>query len=119
VVPADVEATYDDEALKNELCGPVPMPNDPIDFPRAMLQTNLNSLAWRKQPKTAAWLSQCRLDYSQHLLSPPPEDPEQRAAYLKQMTAGVEASCKKIQALIDMLPQEDALKTDAQPKASL
>ena len=26
------------------------------------------------------------------------------------MTAGVEASCKKIQVLIDMLPQEDAMK---------
>ena len=111
---AHVEATYNDERLKNELCGPVPMPNEPIDFPLVMLQTNLNTLGWLKQPKTVDWLSQCRLDYHRFLLSPVPEDAEQKAAYYKQLTAGLEASCKKIQELIDKLPEKDAAKMNAQ-----
>ena len=111
---AHVEATYDDEKLKNELCRPVPMPNEPIDFPLVMLQTNLNTLAWLKQPKTVAWLSQCRLDYNWYLLPPAPEDAEQKAAYHKQIIGGLEASCKKIQELIKKLPEKDAAKMNAQ-----
>lgn len=111
---AHVEATYDDEKLKNKLCGPVPMPDEPIDFPLVLLQTNLNTLGWHKQPKTVAWLSQCRLDYNRYLLTPVPEDAEQKAAYYKQLAGGLEASCKKIQELIDMLPEKDAAKMNAQ-----
>ena len=111
---AHVEATYDDEKLKNELCGPVDMPDEPIEFPLVLLQTNLNTLAWYKQPKTVAWLSQCRLDYNRYLLPPAPEDPEQKAEYQQQLMGGLEASCKKIQEFIDVLPEKDAAKMKAQ-----
>lgn len=116
---AHVEATYDDEQLKNELCGPVPMPNEPIDFPLIMLQTNLNTLGWLKHPKTAAWLSQSRLNYTRYLMAPVPEDAEQKAVYFKHVTAGIEASCKKIQQLINKPPEKEATKMNAQLKASL
>ena len=111
---AHVEATYDDEKLKNELCGPVPMPNEPMDFPLVMLQTNLNTLAWNKQPKTVAWLSQCRLDYNSYLMGPGPEDAQERAAFYEQVLAGLEASSKKIQELINKLPETDAASMNAQ-----
>ncbi len=114
-----VEATYDDEKLKNELCGPVLMPNEPMDYPLVMLQTNLNAVAWLKQPKTGAWLSQCRLDLTGKLMGQPPEDAEQKAAYYMQLAGGLEAACKKIQELIDKLPENEAMKMNAQLKASL
>ncbi|KAJ9608295.1 hypothetical protein H2200_007283 [Cladophialophora chaetospira] len=116
---AHVEATYDDEQLKNELCGPVPMPHEPIDFPVVMLQTNLNALGWHRQPKTVAWLSQCRLDYTRYLGMSVPEDAEQKVTYQVQRIMGLEASCKKIQGLINKLPEKDAAKMNAQLRASL
>lgn len=115
---AHVEATYDDEKLKNELCGPVLMPNEPTDFPLVILQTNRNTLGWYKQPKTIAWLSQCRLDYVSYLI-PVPKDAEQKAAFYKGMTMSLEASCKKIQALIDKSAEKGAAKMNAQLKASI
>ncbi|ETN40899.1 uncharacterized protein HMPREF1541_05179 [Cyphellophora europaea CBS 101466] len=95
---AHVEATYEDEKVRNELCGPIPMPNEPIDLPLVMLQTYLNTLAWLKHPKTAAWLGGCRLDLLKNTM---PEDPKQRIAHSEQMTMVLEAASKKIQQLID------------------
>ena len=117
-VIAHVEATYDDEQLKNELCRPIPMPNEPLDFPLVMLQTNLNALGWLKQPKTVAWLGQCRLDYNHYLMRAPKEN-DQKAAYHKQVMGGLEAMCKKTQELIDQLPEKDAKKMNDQLRASL
>ena len=102
---AHIEATYEDERLKNELCRPVPMPNEPIDFPLVMLQTNLNTIGWLKQPQTMSWLRDCRLDI---LKSAAPEDLEQRIAHDKQTIMILEAASKKVQYLIDNLPQSDA-----------
>lgn len=63
---AHVEATFDDQALKNELCRPIPMPDEPLDFVSAFLKNNLNTLAWCKQPKTVDWLANCRLNMPSH-----------------------------------------------------
>ncbi|KEF57560.1 uncharacterized protein A1O9_05478 [Exophiala aquamarina CBS 119918] len=102
---AHVEATYEDDKIKNELCGPVPMPNRPLDFPLVMLQTNLNNIAWLKRPQTASWLGHSRLDVMKTIV---PRDPEQQVAHNKQTLTILEAACKKIQQLIDMLPETDA-----------
>ncbi|KIY03912.1 uncharacterized protein Z520_00604 [Fonsecaea multimorphosa CBS 102226] len=110
---AHVEATYEDAQLKNELCGPVPMPNEPIDYPLITLQTNLNTIAWLKQPQTVAWLRDCRLNI---IRSTVPDDPEQRIAYSKQTITILEAANKKIQQLLDGLPEIDAAKMRTQLK---
>ncbi|KIW63802.1 hypothetical protein PV04_08774 [Phialophora macrospora] len=110
---AHVEATYQDAKLKNGLCRPVPMPNEPIDYPLVMLQTNLNTLGWLKQPQMVAWLKDCRLNIFK---SPVPDDPEQRIAQQKQTMAIVEAASKKIQQLLDGLPETEAAKMRAQLK---
>ena len=110
---AHIEATYEDEKFKNELCRPVPMPNEPIDLPLVMLQTNLNTVAWLKQPQTASWLGACRLDISKSTV---PDDPEQRIAHNKQTIAVLEAASRKIQQLIDSLPEKDAVKMHTQLK---
>lgn len=110
---AHVEATYQDEKLKNTLCGPVPMPNVPLDFPLIMLQTNLNTLAWLKQPQTAAWLGSCRLNIYKYSA---PTDPEQQVAHAKQTMMILQAVNKKIQELFDTLPEPDATNMYTQLK---
>jgi len=57
-----VEATYPDEATKNELCQPVPHPDSDIDFLRTMLGNTRNGLRWSEDAELQQWLEQARLD---------------------------------------------------------
>ena len=59
---AHVEATYDDEALKNELCAPIEPPEVPLDYLR-MLQRELATRSrLDQQPEIRTWMESCRLD---------------------------------------------------------
>ncbi|KIW14246.1 hypothetical protein PV08_07028 [Exophiala spinifera] len=111
---AHVEATYgEEERLKNELCRPVPIPNEPMGYPLAMLQSNLNAMRWLKQPRTASWLETCRLETFKR---PVPDDPGLKMAHNKRRVATLDATCKKLLHLIDSSPEEDAAKMHAQLK---
>jgi hypothetical protein len=59
---AHVEATYEDEAIKNELCTVVPHPDDTLDWVRTTMENALNSIKWNADPGLKTWLSNARLD---------------------------------------------------------
>lgn len=59
---AHVEATYNDEATRNDLCQVVPHPDSDGDFVRSSLQNNLNAVRWSEDPELQAWLMHARLD---------------------------------------------------------
>ncbi len=59
---AHIEASYQDEAQKNRLCGVVPLPNHDTDWIRMMLAMSLNQYHWSKEPGISRWLAQSRLD---------------------------------------------------------
>jgi hypothetical protein len=59
---AHLEATLDDEAAKNALCQPVPVPQVPTDWLRMHLQTAKNQLRWSQHPGLQAWLRGSRLE---------------------------------------------------------
>ena len=59
---AHIEASYDDDAKKNELCTPVPHPDDHIDFLRTTLAANTNAMRWAQEPGLTEWLLRSRLD---------------------------------------------------------
>ena len=59
---AHVEATYDDDATKNEICTVVPHPNDTLDWMRTTRDNALNSIRWNSDPDLKQWLSNARLD---------------------------------------------------------
>ncbi|PSN67174.1 hypothetical protein BS50DRAFT_588175 [Corynespora cassiicola Philippines] len=61
-VIAHVEATYDNDDVKNALCGVVPHPDETTDYINVSLQTYRNRLRWLAEPKMASWLMKCRLD---------------------------------------------------------
>ncbi|SMQ50447.1 unnamed protein product [Zymoseptoria tritici ST99CH_3D7] len=111
---AHVEATYDDEKLKNDLCHVVPHPDESIDWFIVTLQSHRNGLKWSAQPKTAAWLAQARLDWFGKLLPPAPSDPEQVPAFWAAFGAQVQALCEKLEILIGQLPEKDAARAKAQ-----
>jgi hypothetical protein len=59
---AHVEASYADDARKNELCAVVPHPNSDIDFLRTTLANATNTIRWAQEPGLAEWVAGCRLD---------------------------------------------------------
>ena len=111
---AHVEATYDDEKLKNDLCRVIPHPDEAIDYLIVNIQTHRNGLRWAVQPKTAVWLSKARLDWFGTFLPPPPPDPEQAAEFFAAVEGQIKGICSKLEQLIDQYPKEDATRAKAQ-----
>ena len=67
-----VEATYQDDEKKNELCKPVPHPNTDIDFLKNNLADAVNSEQWTKEPGLKNWLQKSRLNFESHILNASP-----------------------------------------------
>ena len=93
---AHVEVTYDNNAFKNKLCRPVPMPDEPIDYPLVTLQTNINTAQWFRAPKTLTWVRDSRLNIYGGLSPPLPEDPGEQAALVAQLMKSTEEVSAKL-----------------------
>jgi len=59
---AHLEATLDDDAQKNALCTPTPVPDAPLDWLRMRLHDMGNQRVWAESPEIQAWLIDARLD---------------------------------------------------------
>jgi hypothetical protein len=59
---AYVEAHHEDETTANALCGTVPFPDRPQDYPRTVLANLRNEGAWAKDAELRAWIRASRLD---------------------------------------------------------
>ncbi len=57
-----VEAIGGDDAVKNELCTPVPHPDTDTDFLRTALASSMNEGRWMQDPALVSWLQEARLD---------------------------------------------------------
>ena len=64
-----VEATYQDDEKKNELCKPVPHPNTDVDFLNNNLADAANGEQWTKEPGLKNWLQKSRLNFESHILN--------------------------------------------------
>lgn len=104
---AHAEAAYDDEETKNQLCRPIPHPDESSDWLVITLLNNENTARWLSQPKTASWLAQARLDWFSCLVPPMPKDPEQSQKVLQHMAVRNQGVCDKIRVLIDQLPLKE------------
>ena len=96
-----VEALYEDEALKNELCTPVPHPDDNRDFVRCNLANNKNAARWAAEPGLAEWLLHARLDgFSDPETTPDPDDPEV-AAQMESLAGIAQKAATNMQRILD------------------
>ncbi len=57
-----VEANYDDEIIRNEICAPIPHPDTDIDLLRCLFADLLNAGRWAQDETLQAWLAHARLD---------------------------------------------------------
>jgi len=59
---AHIEATYDDQDHKNDICQIVPLPNHDTDWLLGMAAQMRNQYRWSKEPGLREWLINNRLD---------------------------------------------------------
>lgn len=94
----NVEANLNDEARKNALCRPVPLPHAANDYLRCAIQDSENMLVWLTEPKVVSWINASRID----LFSPifkfdcPVVGPQ-----IEAMGALLQQAIPKMQALLD------------------
>jgi len=59
---AYVEAHYESDAQKNQLCTPVPFPDDLKSYPHSTLVSMMNQFAWGQDKALRNWIHNSRLD---------------------------------------------------------
>ncbi|SON61822.1 hypothetical protein MSIMFI_03341 [Mycobacterium simulans] len=75
---AHVEFAYDDDAVKNELCEPIPHPDSDLDWLRLTQSDLRNFRRWLYDPDLTDWLSSARLNLLADLLPPLSHKPRVR-----------------------------------------
>jgi hypothetical protein len=73
-----VEAAYDDDVAKNELCTPVPHPDSELDFLKTSLANGLNGARWSQDADLQQWLQNARLDGFSQIATETSESGSQR-----------------------------------------
>ncbi len=72
---AYVEAHFENEVEKNEICNPVPLPDKPIDWLKMMFVNMANQQRWGKEKEMKSWIAKSRLDgFTALALSVKPDD---------------------------------------------
>ena len=94
-----VEAHFEDEARKNQLCGVVPSPERATEWLSMSLQSAINSFAWMQEPVLVQWLARSRLNSTRGLMWPKEKlTPEQNAARarIRAATPGAVANLSRL-----------------------
>lgn len=93
-----LEAHGSDDAARNALTTPVPLPDGVRDVPRATLVNVMNQGRWNQDAALRAWIRSCRLDGFGKLIDAVPPDDAAKLAVLARMRAaarGVGAAAAK------------------------
>lgn len=99
---AHAEITYTDDAIKNKLCGVIPLPDQPIDWLRMLAANIKNQAQWGKDKALRAWVTQSRLDgFSSLAKQVAPDDAEKIAVLQRFMQSAVPAMMN----IAKLLPQ--------------
>lgn len=97
---AHVELSYDDDAVKNALCEPVPLPNRPRDWLIMSMIEQRNQVRWFSEPALMDWLDTSRLNAIRELFAPVMSRPRIRERALGAMTSVLQAAGEKMAALL-------------------
>jgi hypothetical protein len=100
---AHVELNYNDDADKNRLCAPVPLPNAVEDFLRFTAVSLQNQFEWNKEPALREWIAANRLDGPSKLLRNLSSEQTDRMAIVQRIQQGVPLAAKNLQTLLATL----------------
>ncbi|MEM8695687.1 MAG: NAD(P)-binding protein [Pseudomonadota bacterium] len=97
---AYIEANFDDDATKNGLGQPVPLPDGIDTYARANLVNMMNQFQWSQQPELQEWMIKARLDgFGKTIASVAPDDAEKQAV-LKRFRDNAQAAIANLPKLI-------------------
>lgn len=106
---AYIEANYDDDATKNSLGQPVPLPDGIDGYARASLVNMMNQFQWTQHPKLQEWLIEARLDGFGKTLAGISATDSEKQALLIQFRDNAQAAIANLPKLIAQeVPQETA-----------
>ena len=90
---AHIEASYDSDDIKNEICQVVPLPNHDTDWIVGMAAQMKNQFRWGKEAGIREWLLNNRLDGFTQLAMPNPDNtPEENAVLMRLKEAAPKAA---------------------------
>ncbi len=111
---AHIEANYDDEATKNEICGLVPLPNHDTDWLMGMAAQMQNQYRWSQESGLREWLIENRLDGFTALTVPDENSTPEELEILGRMKAAVPAAIEGIKRL---MPEVMAIRAQTDKQA--
>ena len=97
---AYVEANFDSEPLKNQICGVVPLPNHDTDWIRMMAAVMQNTFVWTKHPGVQEFLKTNRLNSVSHMMDRIAEDDASKLAIMRRMRSQIRPAASQIQVLM-------------------
>ncbi len=95
-----VEAVYEDEATKNQICTPIPHPDSDVDWLKTTLANSLNQARWLQDEGLQKWLLGSRLDGFRELLASLTNTDLGEQATMQSMTKNMLPSIAKLQELL-------------------
>jgi hypothetical protein len=111
---AHVEAAYDDEKVKNELCQPIPHPNHWFDWLEIAMLNHRATLRWGQEPRLKKWLDGSRLNLFGALQLAVRGDTEPDPKEQLALATRIQVLVKKLEHLLAEMPHEAAEKGPAQ-----
>ena len=105
---AHVEATYETEREKNDLCTVVPLPNHATDWIIVTAGLMMNQMRWSQDKALRAWIADNRLDGFTHLARDVDQGNEVHMAILKRMRDSAGPAMMKLQQFIGELTADAA-----------
>jgi hypothetical protein len=93
---AHIEATYETEQEKNEICGIVPFPNHDTDWIKMLEGQIENQFIWSKYKDIREWLYHNRLDGFSKMVRNVPKEDVKKQAILKKLKAYMMPAMSKL-----------------------
>lgn len=100
---AHIEASYEDDAAKNRLCGVVPLPNHDTDFIRFTAAFMMNQYNWGQDSGMKDWLLGNRLDGFSKMVADVDRDDAGKMAILKRVRSHAMPAMGKLQEYLAQL----------------
>lgn len=97
---AHVEFAYDDDAVKNELCNPIPHPNRDVDWLRLTHSDLRNFIRWLDEPALMEWLAPVRLNALAELLPPLSHKPRVRDRVVSMFQNKLTTAAQQLEVLL-------------------
>lgn len=97
---AFIEAAFDDDAQKNALCAPVPLPDTLDQYLKATFINLSNQLQWSQDKRVRRWIHDSRLDGFGKVVTAVLADDAEKQAVIARLKANAMRAAMNLQTLI-------------------